>query len=404
MRILMLGPGYLTAARRPLDWVCQQGHQVWFMGTYDPYAEAKPPNYTFVDFPAEHAKNQADNDGAESTDPALYEQGIAELRAVIVREGIEVIHAHFTGFSAYCCAQGQLKPLVVSIWGNLNDRLVDSTVELPRKMKKILAEATGLIVESPALLALAQSLETPPPHPAVIPLGANTSRFRPPTPAQREQVRRAFAIPPTTVLLLSARGLGGFYNHDKILAAYRQARPHFTQPTMLAFLQMSRASYGTEADEIQAAIQQEAASHGLQQEIRWLPALRYEIMPSIYWLADLVVSYPENDAFPSTLVEAAACECAILTARLPSYRDTFIEEFCLQVEANQTPALAAGMIELVNGFPQHWRARTQAARQVIIEEYEERIMQARLLALYQQVIDHTRLPVNEVAHALPIPA
>lgn len=401
MRILMLGPGFIIAAQRPLDWVCKLGHQVWWMGTYDPYIEKKVPNYTFVDFPAEHAKNKSDNDGAEKTDPIIYEQGIAQIRALIEQEQIEVIHAHFTGFGAYCCAQGGLRPLVVSIWGNFNDLLEDSTAVIARKMQKILDETEGLIVEAPALLGVAQRLRRPPPHPAIIPLGANTQRFRPATPAQRAQARRAFAIPPETVVILSPRGLGVLYNHDKILAAYIAARLYFTQPTILAFVQMSRGSYNTEVQEIHDAIQQEATKAGIQDEIRWLPDLRYELMPTIYGLADIVVSYPENDAFPSTLVEAAACECAILTARLRSYQETFIEEFCLQVEANHTPALTAGMIEIVNGFPEAWQTRTQMARQVIVEQYDEQLMQARLFTLYQTIIDHVRTTQNEVAHALP---
>ena len=411
MRILMLGPGYLIAARRPVDWMCGQGHQVWFMATHDPYAEEERtmPNYTFVDFPAEHAKNLADETAsAEPTDPAIYEQGIAQIRALMAQVEIDVIHAHFTGFGAYCCAKGGLRPLVVSIWGNFNDLLADSTAAISRKMQKILDETDGLVVESPALLGVAQRLRRPPPHPALIPLGANTQRFRPVTPAQRALARRAFAIPPATLLILSPRGLGAFYNHDKILAAYAQARPHFTQPTILAFMRMSRGTYNTEAQEIYDAIQQAAAHHGLQDELYWLPSLRYELMPTIYGLTDIVVSYPENDAFPSTLVEAAACECAILTARLPSYRDTFIEEFCLQVEANHTPALVAGLIEMVNGFPAQWQARTAAARQVIITHYEEQIMQERLITLYQTVIAHVKREEvkreeNEVAHALPYP-
>lgn len=400
MRILMLGPGYIIAARRPLDWVCRQGHQVWFMSTYDPYAEQHVPNYTFVDFSAERAHHQAEEQG-NATDPAIYTQGIAQLRAVIEQAQIDVIHAHFTGFGAYCCARGGLHPLVVSIWGNFNDLLADSKAAISQDMQTILDGTDGLIVEAPALLDVAQRLRRPPPYPAVIPLGANSQRFCPPTPARRAQARRAFAIPEEAVVMLSPRGLGSFYNHDKILAAYLQARPHFTQPTILAFVQMSRAAYNTEAQEIRDTLQQTAVQHGIQDDLRWLPSLRYELMPTIYTLADIVVSYPENDAFPSTLVEAAACECAIITARLPSYRETFIEEFCLQVEPNQPSALAAGLIEMVNGFPGQWRTRTQQARQVIMEHYDERMMQERLNTLYQTVINHVCAQTNEVVDAMP---
>ncbi|MFN8446306.1 MAG: glycosyltransferase family 4 protein, partial [Caldilineaceae bacterium] len=362
------------------------------------------PNYTFVDFPAEHAKNASDNSGVEKTDPAIYEQGIEQIRAVVEREQIDVIHAHFTEFGTYCCAQGELRPLVVSIWGNFNDLLVDRSAQLGRKMQKILDQTDGLIVESPALLGVAQRLRRPPPCPAVIPLGTNTQRFRPASATQRAQARRAFAIPAEAVVILSPRGLGHFYNHDRILAAYLEARQHFTQPTILAFVQMSRGSYDSEAQDIHDAIQQAAILAGIQDEIRWLPSLRYELMPTIYGLADIVVSYPENDAFPSTLVEAAACECAIITACLPSYQNTFIEEFCLQVEPRNTPALTDGLVEMVNGFPKQWRAQTQRARQVIIEEYEERIMQNRLVTLYQTVIEYVQAQQKEGIDAMPVAA
>ena len=112
------------------------------------------------------------------------------------------------------------------------------------------------------------------------------------------------------------------------------------------------------------------------------------LLPSLYALADVVINYPAGDAFPSTLVEAAACERTIISARLPSYAGTFIEEFCTLVEPQQPAALAEAIVEAVNRPPAANAEQLRRARQVVVAQYDERIAQDRLMTLYHELAAH----------------
>jgi glycosyltransferase involved in cell wall biosynthesis len=109
------------------------------------------------------------------------------------------------------------------------------------------------------------------------------------------------------------------------------------------------------------------------------------MMPGIYASSDVIVNYPSNDAFPSTLVEAVACGRPVLTVDLPGYRGTFIEKYCTLVAPKQPVALAEAMVKMVNRSPSEHTAHLAEARQVIIEQYDERLAQERLFQLYQDL-------------------
>ena len=96
------------------------------------------------------------------------------------------------------------------------------------------------------------------------------------------------------------------------------------------------------------------------------------MMPTIYQLADVVVNYPIWDAFPSTLMEAVACEREVISSNLLAYKGTFVEEFCTLVEPNNLTALAKAMVNAVNTNTKDLAPRLAQGRRVIIEQYEEK--------------------------------
>ena len=95
--------------------------------------------------------------------------------------------------------------------------------------------------------------------------------------------------------------------------------------------------------------------------------------------------------FLSTLIEAVACERPVITCDLSAYRGTFIEEFCTLVEPENPDALAEAMIKVVNQPPQEREAHLAQARQVIVEEYDEAILQKRIFQIYEDLASTTKV-------------
>ena len=107
-------------------------------------------------------------------------------------------------------------------------------------------------------------------------------------------------------------------------------------------------------------------------------------MPGLYALADIVINYKSADAFPSTLLEVAACARPVITSAIPAYRNTFVEEFFTLVEPENPQALADAIVEMVHTAPEARDLRVQLARQRVIEQYDESTCKQRLLTLYAE--------------------
>jgi glycosyltransferase involved in cell wall biosynthesis len=100
-----------------------------------------------------------------------------------------------------------------------------------------------------------------------------------------------------------------------------------------------------------------------------------------------VLNYPSSDAFPATLLEAAACGRPVITSDLPAYRHTFIERCCTRVPPNDPAALADAIVALVTAGPAAWAVQADQARQAVLAEHDEASQKQRLLALYGRLLN-----------------
>lgn len=390
----MAGPS-ITPTQRPLAWLLESGQEVGLISQDDPYQErGHPPHYQF--FPVFEEKwriwlaNATHLTAAQKQAPDFGAAYLARrLRRIAAEFQPDVIHVHGLQLPAACCLRVGLKPLVVSAWGGLNcllqADLAQSHPTLPRA-KRIASEAAAVIVESENLAAALKSSDLSPRRVGVVPMGVNPQLFRAPTPAQRAAWRRALNFPDGATVLLSPRGWAATYCQREIIAAYLKARPHLRRPACLALCQLQRGSHA-EAKTYYNKIMHDLERGGIMSEVRLVPALRFEMMASLYGAADIIINYPNQDAFPSTLIEAAACERPFLTADLPAYRGTFIARYGTLVAPNDVPALAAAMVSAVNAEPHTYQAQTVAAREVIVNEYTTAASAEKLLALYREVLN-----------------
>ncbi|MFE8034110.1 glycosyltransferase [Thiohalocapsa marina] len=382
IRILMLGDGSLTAVQRPLAWMLASGCRVWLMSGTDPYQRSPPANYGFLPL---STPALGEGYGAEAVGA-----GAAEVTRAVERIRPSLIHLHFLGFEATCCVAAGIRPHVLSVWGALNHLLkpkMTRNAAAPESTENKAVDplvdfARTLILESPALAQAAAARYGAGKRIEMIPMGVDTRRFCPDNRSERAAWRKALQIPEDAFVMLSPRGWGQIYNHDKILRAFARARPRLRRPTLLAFSKMGRNTQTGEAPRVFNSVMELAESLGLRDAIRTLPCLRYEMMLGLYAMADAVVNFPLQDAFPSTLIEAAACERPILSANLPAYIGTFVETCCDLVEPENELALADAIVEFVNQPESSRREALIRGRTEILEHYDEHLCRALLLRLY----------------------
>lgn len=386
----MVGPGG-TAMMRPLKWALEEGHQVWLFCPTNPYrTKETPKNYRFIPFVLETVKYYeyiSELPKQEITDHLICLAAAYQLRAIANEFQPDVIHVHGIFFGVECCAQANLHPLVVSVWGGLNS-LIEETEAPEEKIDKLtrttFQAADVLIVETPNLVDKCKAWMSQFQKVELVPLGTKTQNFCPQPTKYVAQWRRALNIPEETTVLLSPRGWGKIYGHDQILSAYAMAYPRFQKPTVLVFLKLNRTYSLQQAKEDYIYFCTKAKEGEIEQNIRWLPNIPLEMMPTAYSLADVVINYPSTDAFPSTLVEAVACSRPVITAFLPAYKDTFIEQFCTLVEPQNPTALAEAMVEVVNSSSSEQEHHLKQARQFITEHYDEAVYKKKLLNIYAE--------------------
>lgn len=385
MRVMMIGSCGVIAMRRPIGWALQQGVDVCLVDYSNMYAKSLPANGRFVPFMARGASRLQKLFRTQKASLLVEWAGALQLRLIAQWFRPDVIHVHRIDMRALCAAKARLAPLIVSVWGSLNHLLIpDIKFTDLSTARQVLLASDALIVETPHLIEPCHSLGGQSLRVELLPLGANTELFRPGYVAQRALWRQRLDIPEEAIVLFSPRGWLEMYNHHQILEAYGLAYERFKKPTVLAFLTLGHGYY-EKANQYYERLQKRAEQLGISSAIRWLSPRPFEQMPTLYALADVVINYPSTDAFPSTLLEAAASECAIITSSLVSYQGTFIEKFCTLVPPNKPSRLAEAMVEVVNANPAERAATLSLAREVVIEKYEETTLREKLFALYREL-------------------
>lgn len=371
---------------RVVEWVAQHGHQVWVVGEHDPYQTPSQRKGQFIPFRAKEQFRRAAREGEKPDPKQSLEQGTRELQEIAAYVQPDIVHAHHIAFESICCAHAGLSPLVVSAWGGLNSLIQPELNQgLSREAHEVLEQAAALIVESPALQQACLALPNKPRRVELIPLGVDTRRFHPGYDAERKHWRHALNVPENAFVLLSPRGWGRAYQHVLILGAFALARPRLPQPSFLAFVKLGRQSASGEGPRLFAQMQERAAELGLSDAVRAVPLLPHTMMPALFAFADMVVNYPTQDAFPSTLLEAAACGKPVVTTRLPGYGGTFIEDCFRLVNPGDPLALAEAMVETALLPHNELTQRLTTARERVVVEYDEAITRNRHLQLYKEV-------------------
>ena len=375
MRILVTGKD-VTAAHRQIVWMLRAGCTVLFVGSSDPYEGPSRANYHFLTVTGyRHGDEQA---------------SLRALKGSLSWANQEfqpdIVHAHGLGIEARACAEVGFHPLVLSAQGFLNDLAHDPTAPLSSRLESLVLAADALVVTSPAVAKAAGLRFCSGPRLFNLTQGIDTRHFRPVGQDQRRQWRQNLGVDEDAFLMLSPRGWAEVYQHGLIVRAWAMARPRYVRPGVLAFTRMGRNSRLGSAEQCFDRVMAEVESLGLRDDIRTLPAMPQVLMPGLYGASDAIVSYPASDALGSTLLEALACECPVISARLPGYAGSVLETACRMVAPLDVQGLAEVMVEVVNQPAADRGEELRAARETVIEQLDESRSVAELLRLYRDVL------------------
>ncbi len=176
-----------------------------------------------------------------------------------------------------------------------------------RMFAAVTQRSDGLICVSRQLAEdVAQEFQTSLDDIAVIPNGVDASRFAPDEEAGRA-LRARLGVPDDASVLLTAGRLERAKGHHFAL----EVTAHLLRQGLPAFLLI--AGGGPDED----WLKQQARSLGVAERVRWLGQVPHEKMAGVYSAADVVLMLSIlTEAFPYAVVEAMACERAVVASRV----------------------------------------------------------------------------------------
>lgn len=232
----------------------------------------------------------------------------ADLRRAVRAWRPDIVHAHYARRPAWHAWLSGRRPYLVTVWGS--DVLVTGAMtgvgrlatRLALRDAAVVTAATGQLAR--AAIALGARRE----RVRAAELGVDTERYRP-GPGD-DALREVLGVGSARVVL-SPRVLAPVYRHEVVIEALADL------PGDVVVL-----STGMLADPVERArLEARAADIGVSDRWHILPAMGDERMAQLYRLAEVVVSVPESDAMPQSVLEAMATGRPAVVSDLPDARE-----------------------------------------------------------------------------------
>lgn len=380
----MMAPGGSVHSVRPLTWLLQRDSDVLFVDDTRP-AVPESRALSYAPYPLGAARR------LWLGWRLSYRVGLVELRWLARRFRPDIVHVHWVDHRAVACADAGLRPLVLSVWGSDINRLLlpDADAAKRRQIGRALAKADLVFADSPDMPAKCATLAGKSVPVSILPLAIDTTLFRRADPAVVQTWRARLNVPEGAVLLMSARAWGAVYQQEQILEAFVLARKAARRRAVLLFKTYNAGNYG-EAAELTQRIRARIDELGLAEDVRWLSDLPLPELPAVYSAADAVINFPAMDGFPVTFMEAAACECPVISVDLPAYDVELVRRFFRLVAPGDVGGLAAAMRDRIDAGPHANSDALRQARALVVREYDQSVSATRLVDHYADLLKQTR--------------
>lgn len=220
--------------------------------------------------------------------------------------GPTLLHAHYLTTAGWRGWLTGFHPFAVTVWGTdiyRNAQSIGGGIQA----RVILRAADLVTADSNDLAAATIAVGARSDRVHVIQFGVDTERFRPNRDVAL--LRQRLGLEGRHVVF-SPRAIAPLYRQLTVLEALAQL------PSEVVGLFSAHASGEGELQRLT----DRAASLGLSERVRIVDSIAHGAMPDYLALADVVVSIPESDATPVTLLEAMAMGRPVVASDLPSVR------------------------------------------------------------------------------------
>ena len=278
----------------------------------------------------------------------------------------DVVHAHYLSRAGWLAWLAGRRPWVVTGWGS--DLLLDPwrTWRGRIRSRLILRSADLVTVPSHGLRDAAVALGARPARVHVVPFGVDTSAFTPDEPNRAVLTEAGISM---DRIVFSPRSIRRLYRQDLVVRALAGL-----PPGTIAVMTARNADPETLSD-----IRRLARSLDVERQLHILDDIRQDLLHELYRAARVVVSVPDSDGMPVSVLEAMASGTPVVVSDLSGPREALGPAANrLVIPRGDAAALAKAIRAVMEMEPPDRSALASALRERAVSEFDFRTAMLRM--------------------------
>ena len=213
----------------------------------------------------------------------------------------------------------------------------------------------------------------------VIPNSVDTSRFTPANTKQKSFLRKKLNLPQAAIIAIYTGRLVSYKGLPLLLQVWNEIRCKHDNVILLLV-----GTGGLDIHNCEGELREYVKSAGLEKHVWFLGPV--ENVPEYLQAADLFVFPTENDAFPSSLIEAMACGLPIVTTPVGAIKTIVVhQETGLLVQPGDRQQLYAALLAILSDKALASRLG-QSGRQIVEERYSAGNIVGKYLSLFESTL------------------
>ena len=213
----------------------------------------------------------------------------------------------------------------------------------------------------------------------LIPNGVDTTRFAPVNAKQKAFLRVKLTLPQAAIIAIYTGRLVSYKGLPLLLKVWDEIRCRHEDVILLL-----AGTGGLDIHNCEAQLHDYVKSAGLEENVWFLGPVQN--IPEYLQAADLFVFPTENDAFPSSLIEAMACGLPIITTPVGAIKTIILhQETGLFVQPGNRQQLYEALVAIVSDKTLASRLG-QAGRQIVEERYSAGNTVGKYISLFENTL------------------
>jgi len=243
----------------------------------------------------------------------------------------------------------------------------------------ILKKADAFSAISPEIASEWTSNEVPPNKIHLIPNAVDTNRFTPVSTEEKSLLRTKLKLSSSATIAIYTGRLVSYKGLPLLMKVWDDVR-HCHKNAIL----LLAGTGGLDIHNCETQLRNAVKSAHLEKNVLFLGSV--ENIPEYLQASDLFVFPTENDAFPSSVIEAMACGLPVVTTPVGAIKTIVADqETGLIVEPGNRQQLYEALLTIISDKTLAFRLG-QASRQIVEERYSAGSMVAKYLALFESIL------------------